>query len=106
MIIDPDQEVQAAIADVFRAFAQTGSAYGVVGVFAGRRFPKRARGGAWAGELRWGPLTLSRVAADPSQPVLRRGVCVRALPLPPGRRSRTARSRPRRSSCRARSGRC
>ena len=39
-IIDPDEEVQAAIADVFKAFAQTGSAYGVVGVFSGRRFPK------------------------------------------------------------------
>ena len=60
-IIDPDQEVQAAIADVLKAFAQTGSAYGVVGVFAGRRFPRRAYGGAWAGELRWGKLTHARV---------------------------------------------
>jgi DNA invertase Pin-like site-specific DNA recombinase len=61
VIIDPDQEVQAAISDLFRAFVQTGSAYGVVGVFAGRRFPKRAWGGPGAGELRWGPLTHSRV---------------------------------------------
>ena len=38
-IIDPDEEVQAAIADLFKAFRQTGSAYGVVGVFSGRRFP-------------------------------------------------------------------
>jgi DNA invertase Pin-like site-specific DNA recombinase len=52
-IIDPDQEVQAAIADLFSAFERTGSAYGVVGVFKDRRFPKRAYGGAWAGELRW-----------------------------------------------------
>ena len=51
-IIDPDQEVQAAIADVFAAFLQTGSAYGVLGAFTGRRFPKRPWGGAWAGELR------------------------------------------------------
>ncbi len=51
-IIDPDQEVQAAVAEVFKAFRQTGSAYGVVGAFAGRRFPRRAYGGAWAGELR------------------------------------------------------
>jgi len=60
-IIDPDEEVQAAIADVFKAFWQTGSAYGVVGAFAGRRFPRRAYGGAWAGELRWGRLTHARV---------------------------------------------
>ena len=53
--------MQAAIADVFKAFWQTGSAYGVVGVFAGRRFPRRAYGGAWAGELRWGKLTHARV---------------------------------------------
>ena len=46
--------MQAAIADVFAAFLQTGSAYGVLGAFTGRRFPKRPvrRGGAWAGELR------------------------------------------------------
>jgi excisionase family DNA binding protein len=60
-IIDPDQEVQAAIADLFGAFEQTGSAYGVVGAFKDRRFPKRAYGGAWAGELRWGALTHPRV---------------------------------------------
>src|SRR5207244_9098163 len=30
-IIDPDQEVTAAVADVFAAFQATGSAYGVVG---------------------------------------------------------------------------
>jgi len=59
-IIDPDGEVQAAIADVFKAFRQTGSAYGVVGAFVGRRFPRRAYGGAWAGELRWGRLTHAR----------------------------------------------
>jgi DNA invertase Pin-like site-specific DNA recombinase len=59
-IIDPDEEVRAAIADVFRAFERTGSAYGVVGAFEGRRFPKRAYGGAWAGELRWGKLTHPR----------------------------------------------
>jgi len=60
-IVDPDQEVQAAIADVFCAFVQTGSAYGVLGAFKGRRFPKRAWGGAWAGELRWGVLSYPRV---------------------------------------------
>src|SRR6266542_2578444 len=38
-IIDPDQEVTAAVADVFAAFQATGSAYGVVGAFINRRFP-------------------------------------------------------------------
>lgn len=61
VIVDPDEEVAAAIRDVFAAFAQTGSAYGVVGAFAGRRFPKRAYGGAWAGQVRWAPLTHGRV---------------------------------------------
>ena len=60
-IIDPDEEVRAAVADLFCAFAQTGSAYGVVGAFSGRRFPKRVWGGAWGGELRWGALTHTRV---------------------------------------------
>jgi DNA invertase Pin-like site-specific DNA recombinase len=60
-IIDPDQEVAAAVADVFAAFQATGSAYGVVAAFQRRRFPRRAYGGAWAGELRWGRLTHSRV---------------------------------------------
>ena len=60
-MIDPDAEVQAAIRDVFAAFAACGSAYGVVAAFAGRRFPLRAYGGAWAGQLRWGRLTHARV---------------------------------------------
>jgi hypothetical protein len=59
--IDPDDEVRAAVRDVFSAFAACGSAYGVVDAFAGRRFPLRAYGGAWAGQLRWGRLTHSRV---------------------------------------------
>jgi DNA invertase Pin-like site-specific DNA recombinase len=67
-IIDPDEEVAAAIRDVFAAFVQTGSAYGVVGVFADRRFPKRAYGGAWSGQLRWGRLTHSRVIGILSNP--------------------------------------
>jgi len=60
-VIDPDCEVQAAVADLFAAFRSTGSAYGVVSVFKGRRFPLRAYGGAWAGQLRWGRLTHARV---------------------------------------------
>ena len=61
IVIDPDEEVQAAIRDVLAAFAACGSAYGVVTAFAGRRFPLRAYGGAWAGQLRWGRLTHARV---------------------------------------------
>jgi excisionase family DNA binding protein len=61
VVIDPDAEVQAAIGDLFAAFAACGSAYGVVGAFTDRRFPLRAYGGAWAGELRWGKLTHARV---------------------------------------------
>ena len=61
VVIDPDAEVQAAIADVFAAFTACGSAYGVVAAFEGRRFPLRAYGGAWAGQLRWGRLTHARV---------------------------------------------
>lgn len=61
VVIDPDAEVQAAVADVFATFTACGSAYGVVAAFAGRRFPLRAYGGVWAGQLRWGRLTHSRV---------------------------------------------
>jgi DNA invertase Pin-like site-specific DNA recombinase len=61
VVTDPDAGVQAAIRDVFAAFAACGSAYGVVAAFAGRKFPLRAYGGAWAGQLRWGRLTHARV---------------------------------------------
>ncbi len=61
VVIDPDAEVQAAVADVFASFAAVGSAYGVVAAFSERRFPLRAYGGVWAGQLRWGRLTHARV---------------------------------------------
>jgi DNA invertase Pin-like site-specific DNA recombinase len=61
IVIDPDAEVQAAIADLFAAFAACGSAYGVVAAFGKRRFPLRAYGGVWAGQLRWGAVTHARV---------------------------------------------
>lgn len=60
-VMDPDEEIQAAVRDLFAAFTATGSAYGVVGAFAARRFPRRAYGGAWAGAIRWGRLTHGRV---------------------------------------------
>ena len=61
VVTDPDAEVQAAVADIFACFLAAGSAYGVVAAFAGRKFPQRAYGGAWAGQLRWAPLTHHRV---------------------------------------------
>ncbi len=61
VVIDPDAEVAAAIRDLFAAFAACGSAYGVVAAFDGRRFPLRAYGGVWAGQLRWGRLSHARV---------------------------------------------
>jgi len=60
-VIDPDAEVAAAVTDVFAAFRAGGSAYQVVAAFKGRRFPLRAYGGVWAGQLRWGRLTHARV---------------------------------------------
>jgi excisionase family DNA binding protein len=62
--IDPDEEVHAAVCDLFTAFTATGSAYRVVGAFAGRRFPRRSR----AGELTWAPLTYDRVLKVLSNP--------------------------------------
>jgi excisionase family DNA binding protein len=69
VIMDPDEEVSGAVADVFATFTQTGSAYAVVGALAKRRFPRRAYGGAWAGQLRFGSLTHSRVCSILSNPV-------------------------------------
>ena len=60
-VIDPDAEVQAAVADLFAAFRAGGSAYQVVAALKLGRFPLRAYGGAWAGQLRWGRLTHARV---------------------------------------------
>jgi excisionase family DNA binding protein len=66
---DPDEQVQAAVADLFAAFAATGSAYGVVGAFAGRSFPLRVYGGVWAGQLRFRPLSHARVLQILTNPV-------------------------------------
>jgi len=69
-VFDPDEEVQIAVRNVFKAFHSTGSAYGVVRFFAQNnlRFPKRAYGGVWAGKLVWGTLTHSRVLGILSNP--------------------------------------
>lgn len=62
-VLDPDEEVQTAVKNVFQAFRTSGTAYGVVQFFAlhGLRFPKRAYGGSWAGQLVWGTLNHGRV---------------------------------------------
>ncbi len=56
IVKDPDEEIQAAVADMFAAFTATGSAYGVVTAFASRRFPAGRDG-----QRTWGRLTYSRV---------------------------------------------
>jgi hypothetical protein len=61
IVIDPDKQVAAAVADVFAFFQRTGSAFGVGKAFTGRTFPLRAYGGVWAGQLRWELLTHARV---------------------------------------------
>jgi DNA invertase Pin-like site-specific DNA recombinase len=57
IIPDPDEEVRGAVELVFRLFRETGSAYAVVQRFFENRlrFPKRAYGGAWDGQILWGP---------------------------------------------------
>ncbi len=60
IVLDPDEEVRTAIADVFCCFEQAGSAYTLVRAYRPRLFPARAYGGAWAGQLRWVSLTHSR----------------------------------------------
>jgi DNA invertase Pin-like site-specific DNA recombinase len=63
IVVDPDDEVRGAVHLVLRLFRETGSAYAVVQRFAqeGLRFPKRAYGGAWDGQLIWGRLGHGRV---------------------------------------------
>ncbi len=67
VLFDPDQQVQAAVADVFAAFVATGSAYGVVGAFGSRNFPRRPHGDTV--ELAWAPLTYDRVLKVLANPV-------------------------------------
>ncbi|MEU2794731.1 recombinase family protein [Streptomyces sp. NPDC007100] len=61
VVLDADEEVRTAVADVFAEFARTGSAYGVVTALTGRLFPLCAYGGVWDGQLRRGKLTHGRV---------------------------------------------
>lgn len=70
-ILDPDEQVQTAVRTLFDAFRRTGSAFGTVQYFlrAGLKFPKRAYGGAWNGQLLWGSLTHGRVLSVLKNPV-------------------------------------
>ena len=63
IVLDPDAEVRGAVEMLFATFRETGSAYAVAHVFAARglKFPKRAYGGIWNGQLIWGHLTDRRV---------------------------------------------
>src|SRR5260221_563748 len=94
VVIDPDQEVAAAVADVFAAFTATGSAYGVAGAFAGRRFPRRAyRGGPAGAGGRGRPPPPP--AAAPRRPPVAPGPPARARAAAgkvPARRPRSARA--------------
>ncbi|MEU1949242.1 hypothetical protein ABZ554_44010 [Streptomyces sp. NPDC020125] len=62
-----------AIKDAFAGSVASGSAYAVVSAFAERRFPCRAHGGPFDGELRRGRLTHDRVL-----PILANPACVGA----------------------------
>ncbi|WP_028193441.1 recombinase family protein [Salinispora pacifica] len=63
VVKDPDEQIQGAVTDLFAEFHRGGSALAVMRAFdaAGRLFPQRTWGGAWAGNLKWGKLTHARV---------------------------------------------
>jgi DNA invertase Pin-like site-specific DNA recombinase len=63
VILDPDQQVQESVRQLFAGFRRTGSVMGTVREFREKNwsFPVRAGKGPWPGELQWGPLTRNRV---------------------------------------------
>jgi excisionase family DNA binding protein len=75
IMLDPDEQVRTAVAGLFAAFGASGSAYGTVAAFAGRGFPYRVYGGAWAGQLRFRPLSHARVLQIVSNPVYAGAYC-------------------------------
>jgi DNA invertase Pin-like site-specific DNA recombinase len=58
VVLDPDQQVQAALHSFFETFRRTGSASATVRSFRerGLLFPRRLRSGPHQGDLAWGPL--------------------------------------------------
>jgi hypothetical protein len=65
LVFDPDEAIQYAVRLLFDLFEQLGSGLGVAKAFAqqGLPFPTRPWGAAYQHEIRWGPLTSSRVLA-------------------------------------------
>lgn len=63
VVQDPDEEVREAVAGLFRTFRRTGSAYATMKALADQPFPKRAYGGAWAGQVLWGRLKHGRACS-------------------------------------------
>jgi DNA invertase Pin-like site-specific DNA recombinase len=63
VILDPDQQVQESVRQLFAGFLRTGSVMGTVREFQEKNwsFPVRTGKGPWPGELQWGPLTRNRV---------------------------------------------
>jgi DNA invertase Pin-like site-specific DNA recombinase len=63
VILDPDQQIQAAVRLLFDTFRQTGSATATVRRFTreGWQFPRRVRRGIGKGDLLWGRLDHCRV---------------------------------------------
>lgn len=61
VVLDPDQQVQQALAMFFREFERIGTAMGVVKYFRKQKlqFPRRVRRGVHKGQLVWAPLTHS-----------------------------------------------
>lgn len=62
VVLDPDQQVQAAVRAFFETFRRTGSATATVRSFReqGLLFPRRLTTGPHKGEVAWGPLHHSR----------------------------------------------
>jgi len=65
VIVDPDQQVQQSIRQLFASFQRSGSIRGVVSEFRSKqwKFPVRLQKGPRPGDLRWGELTRNRVHA-------------------------------------------
>jgi DNA invertase Pin-like site-specific DNA recombinase len=65
VILDPDQQVQQSIRQLFGAFRRSGSILGVVREFGYKqwKFPVRTQRGPRPGDLEWGELTCNRVSS-------------------------------------------
>ena len=65
VILDPDQQVQQSIRQLFGGFRRSGSILGVVREFRDKqwKFPVRTQKGPRPGDLEWGELTRNRVAS-------------------------------------------